>query len=227
MEKRFGLAIGLMVAVIVMINCGVAFSAGTTSTAYPIHTSVSTTYFWVGEEASADNSYISNSPSAWDELWQQHYGGVDDPNHRNGYYPAKFTPKENPFYFALPYNDFNANGNRRTNVSQVYWWGTKKWGRLESCCKNQWIKISKGSKTVYAQWEDVGPYGENDVGYVFGTSKPKSKANRNAGLDVSPAVRDYLGLSDIDKVSWQFVDASSVPAGPWANIITTSQICWL
>ncbi|OFW59648.1 MAG: hypothetical protein A2W01_01090 [Candidatus Solincola sediminis] len=226
MEKRFGLVFGLIVAMIVMINCGLAFSAGTTS-AYPIHTNVTTTYFWVGEGASADNSYISNSPSAWDELWQQHYGGVDDPNHRNGYYPANFTPKENPFYFALPYNDFNANGKRRANVSNVYWWGFKKWGRLESCCKNQWIRITKGSKTVYAQWEDVGPYGENDVGYVFGTNKPKSKANRNAGLDVSPAVRDYLGLSDIDKVSWQFVDAGSVPAGPWTDIITTSQICWL
>ena len=226
MAKRFGLLICPIMTAIVMINCGLVFSAGTTSTAYPIHTNVTTTYFWVGEEASADNGYISNSPSAWDEAWQQHYGGVDDPNQRNGYYPAKFIPKENPFYFALPYNDFNANGNRRTNVNRIYWWGTKKWGPLESCCKNRWIRIAKGNKVAYAQWEDVGPYGENDVGYVFGTSKPRSKANCNSGLDVSPAVRDYLGLSDIDRVSWQFVDASAVPAGPWTKIITTSQIYW-
>jgi hypothetical protein len=34
-------------------------------------------------------------------------------------------------------------------------------------------------------------------------------------------VRDYLGLSDIDKVSWQFVDAADVPPGPWKLIVTS------
>ncbi|OFW59513.1 MAG: hypothetical protein A2W01_03540 [Candidatus Solincola sediminis] len=216
---------GVMI-LIITINCSLALAVGATGGSYPVHTNVTTTYFWVGEGASADNNYISNSPSAWDELWQQHYGGVDDPNHRNGYYPAKFKPKENPFYFALPYNDFDGNGNRKINANKVYWWGSKKWGALESCCKNQWIKITKGSKIVYAQWEDVGPYGEDDAGLVFGTAPSKSMGSNNGRLDVSPAVRDYLGLDDMDKVSWQFVDAGSVPAGPWKNIITTSQIYW-
>lgn len=32
-------------------------------------------------------------------------------------------------------------------------------------------------------------------------------------MDVSPAVRDYLGLSGIDKVDWQFVEFEDVPEG--------------
>jgi hypothetical protein len=35
-------------------------------------------------------------------------------------------------------------------------------------------------------------------------------------LDVSPAVRDYLGLGDIDFCDWRFVDFTRVPLGPWA-----------
>lgn len=150
---------------------------------------------------------------------------MDDPTNRNGYYPAKFKPKENPFYCALPYNDFTADGYRKTNVYRIYWWRTKNWGPLESWCKNRWIRITKGARTAYAQWEDVGPGESDDINYVFGTSRPRNRGN-HAGLDVSPAVRDYLGLSDLDTVSWQFVDASAVPAGPWSVITTTSQICW-
>lgn len=195
---------------------------------YPLHKNITTTYFWAGEEAGADNKNISNLPSAWDEQWVKHFGGVDDPNKRKGIFPAKFTPKENPFYFALPYNDFDSNGKRKKEVfSLIPWAGSKSWGKLESMCKNQWIKITKNGKSAYAQWQDVGPFKENDGAYVFGTSLPKSKINKNAGLDVSPAVKNFLGLSDIDKTDWQFIDAKNVPSGPWKQIVTTSQIFWL
>jgi len=97
---------------------------------------------------------------------------------------------------------------------------------LESVCKNRWIKITKGSKVAYAQWEDVGPFEEDDFNYVFGNSLLKNKINNNAGLDVSPAVRDYLNLQDIDSVNWQFVNFSDVPEGPWKTTITSSQIFW-
>lgn len=197
------------------------------TSSYPVHKNISTTYFWAGEEADADNKNISNSPSAWDEQWAQHFGGVDDPNKRNGLVVAKFVPKENSFYFALPYNDFDENGNRKKDVNNVIpWASSKKWGANESICKNQWIKITKGAKTVYAQWEDVGPFKEDDQAYVFGNANPKSKTNDNAGLDVSPAVKDFLGLGDVDKTDWQFIDASQVPDGPWKTTVTTSQINW-
>ena len=200
----------------------------TVSSKYPVHKNITTTFFWAGEEAGKDNKNISNLPSAWDEQWVKHFGGVDDPDKRNGVFPAKFTPKENPFYFALPYNDFDSSGKRKKEVfSLIPWAGSKEWGKLESMCKNQWIRITKGGKIAYAQWQDVGPFKEDDGAYVFGSSPPKSKTNKNAGLDVSPAVKDYLGLSDVDKTDWQFIDARNVPAGPWKQVITTSQVFWL
>ena len=194
---------------------------------YPVHQDITTTIFWVGEEASSENKNISNFPSAWDEDWLKHFGGVDNPKKRNGYFPAGFIPEENPFYFALPYNDFDSKGERKALVFELASWAKgQKCSERESVCKNRWIKITKSGSSAYAQWEDVGPFKENDAAYVFGSSAPKSKTNKNAGLDVSPAVRDYLGLSDIDKVNWQFVNEADVPAGPWKEVITTSQIYW-
>lgn len=188
-------------------------------TTYPWHTGISTTVFWVGEAPGPDNGYISNGPSAWDEEWTAHYGGYDDPDNRNGYLPAGFTPKENPFYFALPYNDYS---NRTLAASIIPWAKSRSWGPRESMVKNQWIEIRYKGKTVYAQWEDVGPYNEDDSAYVFGTAKSRYKI----GLDVSPATRDYIGLGDGGSVDWRFVDESAVPAGPWRNVITRSQVSW-
>jgi len=196
-------------------------------TDYPLHQNITVTVFWVGEEASEENDSIANLQSAWDDQWMAHYGGVDNPDERNGYNPAGFLPAENPFYFALPYNDFDENGERKTRAAQtVYWSDEQEWKALESMCKNRWIEITKNNKTAYAQWEDVGPFEENDKQYVFGTSSPKNKINNHAGLDVSPAVRDYLNLSGIDKISWQFVNFDEVPDGPWKEKVSTSQIYW-
>ncbi|KKT88585.1 MAG: hypothetical protein UW87_C0012G0015 [Candidatus Moranbacteria bacterium GW2011_GWC2_45_10] len=194
---------------------------------YPWHKNITVTFFWAGEEAGEDNENISNLPSAWDEKWVKRFGGVDDPKKRDGYFPAKFTPKENPFYFALPYNDFDEDGKRKKEIFELADWAReKKWGSDESVCKNQWIAISKSGKTAYAQWQDVGPFKEDDKDYVFGNAAPKSKINKNAGLDVSPAVRDYLRLGDIDKVDWKFVSEKDVPNGPWKKIVTKSQVYW-
>ena len=53
--------------------------------------------------------------------------------------------------------------------------------------------------------------------YVFGNERPKPNLNKGAGLDVSPAVRDYLGLQETDVTEWKFVDFSEVPRGPWST----------
>jgi len=189
---------------------------------FPEHKNVIVSVFWVGEQADNANDFISNRASAWDINWMEHFGGVDDPENRNGFLPADFTPKENPFYFALPYNDFDSDGNRKPDAFDTVYWATdKNWGIRESMCKNQWLKINKDGLAAYAQWEDVGPFGENDGGYVFGPDDPSNTKKSEAGLDVSPAVRDYLGLSGIDKVSRQFVRESDVPDGPWKSIVTT------
>ena len=51
---------------------------------------------------------------------------------------------------------------------------------------------------------------------MFGNQRPKPNLNQGAGLDVSPAVRDYLGLKQTDVTDWRFVDFSEVPPGPWS-----------
>jgi hypothetical protein len=78
------------------------------------------------------------------------------------------------------------------------------------------LAIRRGNKVCCAQWEDCGPFFTDHWQYAFGNERPKSNLNQNAGLDVSPAVRDYLGLDNIDVCDWRFVDIREVPAGPWA-----------
>jgi hypothetical protein len=200
---------------------------------YPLHTNITATVFWVGEPV-GNGSSEDNAYSAWDDAWQQHYGGFDDPEHRNGYWPVGFTPKENPFYFDLPYNDYNWNGTRRSNAAAVVPWAKEKstWGAHESMLKNRWAKFTRNGRTCYAQWEDSGPYVYDDANYVFGANdaRPRSLEANNAGADVSPALRDCLGFNGLNnadnKVDWQFVDAVDVPVGPWKQIVTTSQVYW-
>ena len=38
-----------------------------------------------------------------------------------------------------------------------------------------------------------------------------------AGIDLSAAVRDYLGLRSGATVEWRFASEQEVPHGPWTN----------
>jgi hypothetical protein len=188
---------------------------------FDLHRDVITTVFWVGEAAGSDNGGIANAQSAWDESWQNHYGGVDDPGNRLEYFPAAFDAKENPFYVALPYNDATTQGKRKPNAANclIVTGGTATdfhW------CKNAWVRIEYRGKEVYAQWQDVGPFEENDAPYVWAGKQPRNQQGAKAGLDTSPAVRDYLKLGDVSRTNWQFVRLQDVPDGPWKNTITTS-----
>src|SRR5438045_9249958 len=73
---------------------------------YPWRTQIVTTVFWIGEKPTANNP-VPNRSSSWDGNWTKNYGGYDDPekSHRHDFVPVKFTPRQNPFYCALPYND--------------------------------------------------------------------------------------------------------------------------
>lgn len=46
--------------------------------------------------------------------------------------------------------------------------------------------------------------------------KPKPNSNGGAGLNVSPAVRDYLDLNGTNVTDWKFVEFKDVPKGPWS-----------
>ncbi len=183
---------------------------------YPQHADIIATMFYVGEGANDENDYISNQPSAWDEQWTAHFGGIDSPDHRNGWLPAGFTPKQNPFYIALPYNDFDGNDHQKTSAKAVYWYQPAGQTQL----KNAWVEICHANACAYGQWEDVGPYGEDDVSYVFGPNRPANRRDAKAGIDLSPALNDYLHIDGQSSVNWRFMPADQVPNGPWKKIVT-------
>jgi len=185
---------------------------------YPWKSNIVTTIFWIGEKPS-ENNPVPNRASSWDKEWTKNYGGMDDPApaHRSNYMPVKFTPGLNPFYCALPYNDKAKEGHRPEASRVVPWFNEAYQGPAVSTCKGRWIAIRKGNRTAYAQWEDAGPFRTDHWQYVFGNERPKPNLNKGAGLDVSPAVRDYLGLQPTDVTDWRFVEFSEVPRGPWST----------
>ena len=186
---------------------------------FPWKRDIVTTVFWIGE-VPAGNNPVPNHASSWDKDWAKSYGGFDDPNpaHRSDFMPVKFTPRQNPFYCALPYNDKAGTGHRPEAPQVVPWFKEAYQGPGVSTCKGRWIAIRKGNRVVYAQWEDAGPFRTDHWQYVFGDQRPKPNLNKGAGLDVSPAVRDYLGLTETDVTDWKFVDFSEVPRGPWSRL---------
>jgi hypothetical protein len=185
---------------------------------YPWKKEIVTTTFWIGEK-SAPRNPVPNDSSSWDAHWASSYGGTDDPDRakRVNYLPPGFVPNQNPFYVALPYNDVT-KGQTKPEASKIIPWFSetfKEAGR--TVCKGRWVEIRFKTRTVYAQWEDCGPFRTDHWQYVFGDERPKPNLNRGAGLDVSPAVRDYLGMADTDVTDWRFVDFKDVPTGPWAT----------
>lgn len=190
--------------------------ASKTPDAFPWKRRIVTTVFWIGEEP-AKNNPVPNDKSSWDVRWVHNYGGFDnpDPSGRRGYIPAAFIPRQNPFYVALPYNDVSG-GRTKPEAAKVIPWFKDSFVRPgASVCKSRWIAIHHRGRIAYAQWEDVGPFRTDHWEYVFGDERPAPNRNGGAGLDVSPAVRDYLGMKGKDVADWKFVDVSQVPPGPW------------
>lgn len=185
---------------------------------YPWHKNITATIFWIGEKPTPRNP-TPNKASSWDTNWQQNYGGYDnpDPKQRINYRPKNFIPQLNPFYIALPYNDCINHQLHKTEAPKVVHW----WRRIlpkpgQTTCKGRWVMIYYKGNICYAQWEDCGPFFTDDWKYVFGNKRPKNTQNNGAGIDLSPAVRDYLKLKSGDKVHWKFIDFRKVPRyGPW------------
>jgi len=168
---------------------------------YPLHTSISTTVFWVGELPRLGDP--GNLRSAWDPQW------------------ISTAPSRNPFYAALPYNDIDGEHHTKPEAVRVIPWFKSAFvedGR--SVCHGRWIEIRHQGRVCYARWEDVGPFQTDHWQYVFAYERPRPNRNNNAGLDVSPAVRDYLGLNGLDVCDWRFV--TSVPPGPWSSLVRPS-----
>lgn len=190
---------------------------------YPWKLNIVTTVFWVGEQA-AQNNPVHNFSSSWDLYWWKTYGGYDDPSAggrrrlpEGGTIPVNFIPRQNPFYVALPYNDVSGGRHKPEARKVIPWFKDIFEQEGKSVCRDRWIMIRKGSKVCYAQWSDCGPFRTDHWQYVFGNERPQWNLNRGAGLDVSPAVRDYLGMASTDVVDWKFVEYPDVAPGPWAR----------
>ena len=187
---------------------------------YPWHENVLATQFGIG---------VLGPATAWDCHAQTHYGGVDNVINRSGWHPLAFTPKENPFYVALPYTDIGPDGAHK---QEIPWYDASvDAGDGYTFLKNRWVAVQRNDATCYAQWEDCLPKDNGACtafSYVFGADDPTYP-----GIDISPAMSDCLGMdapddlefghSD-DYVSWQFVDEA--PDGPWQEIVTTSGVDW-
>ncbi len=187
---------------------------------YPWKMNIVTTIFWIGEPAGGNNP-VHNVSSSWDLNWETSYGGYDNPNPgaRNGYRPASFIPRQNPFYVALPYNDVTHGSTKPEARQFIPWFRDAFVEEGKSVCRDRWLAIRNtvNGKICYAQWSDCGPFRTDHYNYVFGPERPKPNLNGGAGLDISPAVRDYLGLGSNDVTDWKFVDAREVPNGPWGQ----------
>lgn len=190
---------------------------GIFSSRYPWKENITTTVFWIGELPTKNNP-TPNHASSWDPNWAANYGGYDDPDpaHRRGFIPAAFVPHQNPFYCALPYNDVTRGTTKPEAKVVIPWFRQAFEQEGHTVCKGRWIAIRHGNRVCYAQWEDCGPFRTDHYQYVFGTAVPLPNLNGGAGLDVSPAVRDALGMNATrDVCSWKFVEINEVPPGPW------------
>jgi hypothetical protein len=226
--------IPLLAGGLILIGFGAALLHGNQSKSYTpaklntVHTAITATLFWIGEPADDSNKQISNVPTAWDEDTILRYGGADGttkpdglatdvPRDKNGIVTG-FKPLFNPYYFALPATEYGNDGQVVEQARLRSPWAEEPIADGYSRFKGRWIKVTSGSKVIYAQWLDVGPNEEQDYDYVFGdgSQRPKNTFGLKAGLDLSPAAAITLGFNDGSKqVSWQFVDAGSVPDGPW------------
>ena len=193
----------------------------TAYTRYPWKTDIVATVFWIGE-APTENNPTPNHQSSWDTQWAKNYGGFDDPDpfkRNRDYHPVNFKPGLNPFYVALPYNDVLNYATTKSEASRIIPWFKERFKKAgKSVLKGQWLAIRYGNRVCYAQWEDCGPWVTDDAAYVFGNARPKNTSNNGAGIDLSPAVRDYLGLSSGARCDWRFVDLNEIPDGPWRTI---------
>ena len=102
------------------------------------------------------------------------------------YFPRQMTPRQNPFYLDLPFDDINnptAFAQRGSVVPWAHEPGLS--GRAEdrsvSLHENRWVKIKRGDRICYGQIQDAGPGVYDDAAYVFGSD---DRRPRTAGTTV-------------------------------------------
>lgn len=245
-------SVGIASAALVSLSLGGCAQLPATATeAYPWHTNIVATTFWVGELFDPSVSDGSQVFSTYNSTWYESYGGCDGVLVDDGYvgltceteprlastdyFPSSMKPRENPFYIDLPFDDVNNEEARGMRADVVPWAAEAEYAGVvadpkQSLMKNRWVLLHRDGRVCYAQIQDAGPGEYNDAEYVFGDddARPANTRFGGAGLDVSPAVNGCLGFEQLDgntdRVDWVFVDFADVPPGPWLRIITTSGV---
>ena len=211
---------------------------------YPVHTGIVATTFWVGEVFDPDAPDGSQVLSAYDDHWLTSYGGCDGVvvdgtcsterrTAANGYFPTSTTPRQNPFYLDLPFDDVNDPTAAAQRAAVVPWAHEPRYAAVladpdRSLMKDRWVAVRKDGRTCFGQVQDAGPGEYDDAAYVFGAddARPANRRYNGAGLDVSPALNGCLAFAELDGqddvVDWWFVDDADVPPGPWTRLVTRS-----
>ena len=128
-----------------------------------------------------------------------HYGGCDgvvtygkcETERRvpaNGFFPTRMTPRENPFYLDLPFDDVN-NAAAFSQRAQLIPWADDPGyaGHAHdpafSYMKNRWVELMRDGRTCYGQIEDAGPEPTTTTG-TFRHRQPPSgqQALQRSGL---------------------------------------------
>lgn len=195
-------------------------TAAAASDAYPLHTHIVATVFWVGQVIGSC-AICSQVCSWYDDAWALHWSGVGaggrvpagqgcagaplggcdghveggacltDETPPPDYFPLTAHPLENPYYLDLPFG--------------------------QNDLKNRWVQITYSGnrdtgpvadgQTCYGQVEDAGPGPTDDRAYVLSAddARPRDRrgftdryGNQGYGMDVSPGLRDCLGFTGPD-----------------------------
>src|SRR5882672_4611994 len=151
---------------VVMVACDIG-SAQPQTREYPWHRNNVATTFWVGEILDRSSTDGSQEYSTYDANWLANYGGCDGVvedgvcrterrDASNGFFPTGMTPRHNPFYLDLPFDDIN-NATAFSMRAKVIPWANDPGyrGRADdptfSFMKNRWVELRKGATTCYGQ----------------------------------------------------------------------------
>ena len=94
--------------------------------------------------------------------------------------------------WRFPYGEFTDADRLKISALRIPWYRSG----VSPLLKNRWVEIRRNGLSCFAQWQDVGPCGEDDFDFVFGdATMPLNVFDTRAGLDVSPAVWHYLGMT--------------------------------
>ena len=190
------------------------------SSRYPWKTDIVTTVFWIGEHADREQSRSESQEFLGLATGRAITAVTTAPIPHGGTTTSRSISSRGRIRFtvALPYNDVT-HGQFKPEARD---WSFRGFDR-HSCSRGiRFAKIA-GSRSA----EAIGSATRN--GKIVGRSAPtisntfsrtnarRPNLNHGAGLDVSPAVRDYLGLRTDVLTDWQFVEVRDVPPGPWRN----------